>query len=790
MLLPDPPLLGEDRYTQTCKVKFAISSSQSANITVCGVTKKKNLPSPDAFVRCIMVRSAAAELFPLEKVSEHFPEEVDTRLVTASFASSFYVGLCQMVRTAALCPSLFFALCASLLMHMSTSRIARVHGVPEYSRLPFSHASLHPLRVPPSLQVYSINERAGEAIELAANHPGLTPLMLAALEGDVPAARMLLQRGASVGLTNCYGRTALMMAAATGHLPMIRLLLSVGAATEIVDAWQRTAAGWARARGHLHLVPLLEGAAVEQRERQRQLVRRQLRSRDHSRDHQAGSAAAAGHSSSHDPTGFAGYGEGEEEEEEEEEAYLVDEEARFQAEMAREHARDALALTAMAEEDVRQLQKARRHAVEAAAAAARDASAAAGRSRVGGHTGGSGGGWGIGGLFSSRGSRQPSGRTRSPRDLFEGVGENAKPTPPPGAYELDPRAERIRDARRSYALVSRGVGARVLSAGRPPTRAELLRNRPAKGYLSGRRAAGASSSSSSSSPSSSAASAVAAGKRERSPSSPSSPPRVPYAPKVDSHGGYANRTGLAYQHAAAAAAAAGGGGGGGGGGYEEGRGLSKVESALLAPPKAAAGWPAPYRQTGTYLTSPETTPESASGGVWGWLGGDGGDGGDGPTGGRGSSRAGGGKHRDQQEESGGPVDEAEIAAVRRRYDPEWGPLARGAVTDPTRFLGYTPREDSSDADEDAAYMGRSTRSFWDSARGQAMLGGTPDDPITTPRRKEMLASQKRRMWITSSRRWVEGMKAKGPMAPEERRKAQRRLYTQSARAGAKPRVYC
>ena len=131
-----------------------------------------------------------------------------------------------------------------------------------------------------------------------------------------------------------------------------------------------------------------------------------------------------------------------------------------------------------------------------------------------------------------------------------------------------------------------------------------------------------------------------------------------------------------------------------------------------------------------------------------------------------------------------------IAAVRRRYDPEWGPLARGAVTDPTRFLGYTPREDSSDADEDATYMGRSTRSFWDSARGQAMLGGTPDEPITTPRRKEMLASQKRRMWIMSSRRWVENMKAKGPMAPEERKKAQGRLYTQSARAGVKPRVYC
>ena len=112
----------------------------------------------------------------------------------------------------------------------------------------------------PFAQVYAVNERSGESIELAANHQGITPLMLAALEGHLPAARMLLQRGASVGLTNSYGRTALMMAAAVGHYPMVKLLLSVGAATDSVDSWGRDAADWAEARGHSQLVPFLRGA--------------------------------------------------------------------------------------------------------------------------------------------------------------------------------------------------------------------------------------------------------------------------------------------------------------------------------------------------------------------------------------------------------------------------------------------------------------------------------------------------------------------------------------------------
>ena len=85
-------------------------------------------------------------------------------------------------------------------------------------------------------QVYQFNDNPGEGVELSANHPGITPLMLAASEGDIAAARLLLRRGASIGLVNCYGRTALMMAAMGGHTPMVRLLLSLGAAVDIFDA--------------------------------------------------------------------------------------------------------------------------------------------------------------------------------------------------------------------------------------------------------------------------------------------------------------------------------------------------------------------------------------------------------------------------------------------------------------------------------------------------------------------------------------------------------------------------
>jgi hypothetical protein len=90
--------------------------------------------------------------------------------------------------------------------------------------------------------------------------------MLAAFVGDLRAARALLERGASLSLTNCYGRTPLMLAAMAGHEEMVALLLSLGAAVDGVDAWGRDAATWAEERGFFHIQRHINTAARERRQ--------------------------------------------------------------------------------------------------------------------------------------------------------------------------------------------------------------------------------------------------------------------------------------------------------------------------------------------------------------------------------------------------------------------------------------------------------------------------------------------------------------------------------------------
>ena len=168
---------------------------------------------------------------------------------------------------------------------------------------------------------------------------------------------MLLQRGASVGLTNSYGRTALMMAAAVGHYPMVKLLLSVGAATDSVDSWGRDAADWAEARGHSQLVPFLRGAAEAQKERQRQLVRGQAQQ---AATRGIGGGGGAPHPDDMDDASDLTYD-------------MMDEEeyAEALAEEAYARAMEAVERRAREEAEAREAQKARIAATAAAAAAAR-----------------------------------------------------------------------------------------------------------------------------------------------------------------------------------------------------------------------------------------------------------------------------------------------------------------------------------------------------------------------------------------------------------------------------------
>ena len=60
-------------------------------------------------------------------------------------------------------------------------------------------------------------------------------------------------------------------------------------------------------------------------------------------------------------------------------------------------------------------------------------------------------------------------------------------------------------------------------------------------------------------------------------------------------------------------------------------------------------------------------------------------------------------------------------------------------------------------------------------------GGTPAEKLRN------LASQQRRTWVNSSRRFVESMRGKPPRDETERKRAQERLY--SGRREHNPRVY-
>ena len=55
--------------------------------------------------------------------------------------------------------------------------------------------------------------------------------MLAAMYGDVPSLRLLLDKGVDVNATNNFGETPLALAAQAGHAPFVQLLLSNGAST-------------------------------------------------------------------------------------------------------------------------------------------------------------------------------------------------------------------------------------------------------------------------------------------------------------------------------------------------------------------------------------------------------------------------------------------------------------------------------------------------------------------------------------------------------------------------------
>lgn len=103
----------------------------------------------------------------------------------------------------------------------------------------------------------------------AATREGVTPLQLAAMNGNAAMLGKLIKAGANPNapLTQ-YGDTALMMASRTGKTDALTLLLETGAQVNAMETWGGTTAlMWAAAEGHPTAVKVLldHGAEVNAR---------------------------------------------------------------------------------------------------------------------------------------------------------------------------------------------------------------------------------------------------------------------------------------------------------------------------------------------------------------------------------------------------------------------------------------------------------------------------------------------------------------------------------------------
>ena len=95
------------------------------------------------------------------------------------------------------------------------------------------------------------------------NNYGVTPLVLAAENGNAAVIEQLLKAGADPNSTVRSGETPLMLAARTGRVPAVKALLSAGAKVNAKEDWNgQTALMWAAAAGQGPAVQaLIEGGA-------------------------------------------------------------------------------------------------------------------------------------------------------------------------------------------------------------------------------------------------------------------------------------------------------------------------------------------------------------------------------------------------------------------------------------------------------------------------------------------------------------------------------------------------
>lgn len=118
-----------------------------------------------------------------------------------------------------------------------------------------------------SLEIVDLLIGAG-ATAKTANRYGVTPISLAATNGNAAMIRRLLAAGADPNAASPGGETVLMSAARTGNVDALRVLLEVGADVNARENTRgQTALMWAAAQGNAKAITLLieKGAAVDAR---------------------------------------------------------------------------------------------------------------------------------------------------------------------------------------------------------------------------------------------------------------------------------------------------------------------------------------------------------------------------------------------------------------------------------------------------------------------------------------------------------------------------------------------
>ena len=125
---------------------------------------------------------------------------------------------------------------------------------------PHGNKALHEAARHGHEQILLMLLRNGALIDSRTSSSGSTPLFYVATAG---VARILLDKGADINITNNFGITPLIVAAKSNRKAIVQLLLKNGAIISAVDNRGRTALKWAQERQYGGIVRLLQKAEAQ-----------------------------------------------------------------------------------------------------------------------------------------------------------------------------------------------------------------------------------------------------------------------------------------------------------------------------------------------------------------------------------------------------------------------------------------------------------------------------------------------------------------------------------------------